>query len=1299
MSTGIPQGAVAGPAQGAVPPAPARARKLLFELFAAEALRETQAGGAKSEAAELGLLRARALLALERIDAAYDAVGAVHARKDLGDRDREELRIVKARLLRRTSPFVDEALDLALRAASSAERMGKAAVDLAAEAHREAARLLAKKRVRDLADEHLKRAAALAPHDEDQPCAEAEVLCDFDERAPAIARYDAARALSPIGDRRGRAGRAHVAMLLGHFDEAHALLASLAPLRSGELYAQRLRARLFLAQQRWGDAIGAIDELLRMSPASDSAPRDKYDRACAFYRGGWIREACAAFEELGASAEQGTWVEYARRHAKMLARPDATQRPWRRLQAFPTVAQLRSHCGPASCELYLRYYGVPASQVEVARAIKFPDAGTPVYRMRSFLEQAGLHTRRIEADLPVLRRLVDAQIPVIVEEECSSSAHVAVAIGYDDVRDVLDVQDPMTHEVRETFYEELPKLRNLSNYGALVAVPRHDTQRIAALDHAGAVECRYISLVDEAWAAKHAGKLEEADRLVEQSLAIRRDYELAWFYKFGRAMDKVDAAPTPENRAAVQSIVQEILTLWPDDEWPEQLRGEMLATEGRFGEALQAFTRARDRDDADARNWASMGACQMALGQLDAAYESLKQALRRDPSHPSAGERLSLLALDRGEDELATSLNEVARKRAPDRPVNHYVHARLCQKRGRHAEAVEAFERALAIDAKKPTTQLERARSLARLGRVDEAAKKLEAACDELPKEPWLRVELARLLYENDRPEPAAKVAEGILASDPKSAAALAILGAAKARGPQAMEGMVTMRKALEQRPTDAWIYTQIGRCLSKSGQHAHAVEAFATALGLSKGEPERELELGVALHAAGHSPEAARLLARAASRGDLDEAALNQVGEVLVAAHEPVRPLFEEIRARRPDDLGVLRAFARTMLELCWAPEVARPILARILELSFDDPYAKAFRGANAFDAGLEREAEGEKLLSEAILAAPTIEYPRRVFAERLAQRGRHEEALAILAPCQLRHQVARSRVRSLLALERLPEIEATIAAFDKKWGEPGKTTYGARTLRYDVARRRGDYRTCLELAEGLSRDGGEDDADGLLDPWEIAKFECLARLGELERAEKFGLRQASNARSLGILAEVAHDAGQPTLAQAFADRVLRIAPRHSSGLFISARTLELRGDVAGAMRMYQETAAVDPSWHKPHTFAARLALATGDAALALQAAEAGVRAAHASVEAFGARAAARLASGDRSRAGDDLERAWKMARPEAREREMLDLWSLRAQVHGDLRAADALLAAYLASPQISPADRARAERLRAIG
>ncbi len=594
----------------------------------------------------------------------------------------------------------------------------------------------------------------------------------------------------------------------------------------------------------------------------------------------------------------------------------------------------------------MRYFGVPASQLEIARQIKEPDGGTPIYRMRSFLEQAGFHTRRVEAELPMLRKLIEAQIPVIMEEDYSSTGHVACAIGYDDIRDVLEVQDPMSHEIRETPYEDLSRLRDLSNHGALVAVPRSDAARIAQLDAIGALECRYMSLVDEAWAAYDAEKPEQGDALVEQSQGIRRDYEIAHFYRFQRAIETARKTPTSETRLRVHQVVSEVVALWPDDAWPHRLRGEALANEGRWPEALASFQRARERDKVDPRTWASIGMCEMALGRDDDAYATLKEALRIDPSHPGANGRLASLALDRGEVERAEVLNEVARRRAPNLAYHHWVHARILRKRGRHEEALAAFDRALALDPKRTGTRVERAFCLAKIGRVDEAAAYLEQTIVEIPEDKLTRLDLARLLYDYARYDRAVLTCRSILEKEPKNTGALAILAASllASKAPDAQEAI---DRAFALRPTDGWLYAQIGKHTEARGDHVAAIRAFATALGFRQNDAESELDLGLALFAGGYATQAAPYLSRAGVKLDLDEKQLYRVGDALVASGGSARPFFDRVLERKPDDPQALRAHARIMLELCWAPSLGESSLARLARIAPDDPDTRAHGAA----------------------------------------------------------------------------------------------------------------------------------------------------------------------------------------------------------------------------------------------------------------------------------------------------------------------------------------------------------------
>lgn len=1271
------------------------ARRLLREGYAAEAITHTTEAPS-AEALDVALVRARALMSMERFDEAFGALTVFASRKDVPESRRAEHNVVRGRLMRRTMPLIDDAIDLLQSGARLASRLPPAARDpIVLEATLELARAFGRKRTRELADAEIRRAMELAPKDPDVLCTAAEVLVDFDDRPNAVERYRAACALGPAGERKGRAGWANVAMLLGQFDEAHAHLNALGTPRSGEPQVRRTRVRLLTAQQRWSDVVAVYDEMARANPKTDYSEHDAYERATAMYRSGWFPHALAAFDTLGKVADKGYYVELARRCARLLARPDITQKRWRRLPAFPTVAQLRDHCGPASCELYLRYFGVPASQIEVARAVKEPDSGTPVYRMRRFLEQAGFHARRIEAELPMLRRLIDVGVPVIMEERYAQSGHVAVAVGYDDIREVLEVQDPMSHEIRETRYEELAKLRDFSNHGALIAVPRHDLARIATLDQVGAVECQYIALIDQAWALQDEGKLEEADRCAEQSLALRRDYELTWFYKFERAMDRAGKSRGGEAQLELFKIAAEVAAIWPDQDWPEKLRGQALASDGRFAEALTALERARERDPDDARTWAQIGACQVALGRKDDAFESLKQALRRNPSHPTANARLADLCFERGDLARASQLCDAARRLAPNFALTHDVHGRILMKRKDDEGATAAFRRALALDPARVATMLDCAKCQARVGRIDDAVQTLEAGIKGPSSEGYFRGEIARLLFENGQPQRAMTIAKAALSASATDAHLMSTLGACQLATGDHAAGIATLRAALALAPTASWIYTQMGRHFTRQGEHAHAIEAFATALGLSR-DPRVEYELGLALSAGGYAAQAADRMMRAAEAGELTEAELVRVGEAVVAAKEAAKPFFERVLAKRPDDPEVLRAYARTMLELNWGPSIAMPLLARLSQLVPNDPYALAYRGSDDMDHSLDTEARGETLLTEAVAKLPEREYPRRALADRLTQRGRYEEALTLLAPCKMHYQVMRLRVRALIGLDRLDAVNEQFAAFESAWGKPGKESFGVRTLKFELAMRKMQYAEALALAEQLSKEEGEREDDGRLDAWEFSRCECLARLGELDRALKFGERQALDAVSLGRLGLLALDIGVPSLAGELAQRALRLVADNPAGVFIRTRLSELAGD-AGAPAAMAALAAKEKGWYRPHAAMVKMALALGDLATAEKRSSDAVAMGHLYVESFVARAQHRAAVSDRAGAAKDLERAWAIAKPESRERDHADGWALRSQLQGDYAASEALYARYVAGPA-SPLDRSRVGKLRAL-
>ena len=1238
-------------------------------------------------------LRARGLMGLERWQAAYDVLQQVRGMRELDTAARLEAQVLSARVLRSVWGSVDLGLDMALAAAQQATRTGAGLV--AVDAHVEAALLFARKRCREQSRRQLAAAESVGTNAPWVWCARGELAITFDERPAAKAAFESVVRLaaeqtdereSARAMRLGRLGLARLFTVLGEFDAAADQLGLLGPRPAGDLAAYRAAWRLFAAKADWSGVARVLTTIVEAAADGEAARSSMLELASAQYRAGDLDSARASWTRI-ATTGTGDWA--ARTAARLLEKLGAGRQTRARLQAFPSVTQLHNHCGPASVELCLRFFGTSAEQVAVAREIKHPDGGTPVHRMRTFVEAAGFHTRRIEADLDQLKAILDGGIPVILEEDYSTSRHVAVAIGYDDGREILEVQDPMTHEVRETGYDELPKLREFSNHGALVAVPATRADLIATLDRVGAIECAYMTKTDLAWEAHEQGRDEDAERLVDEAIALHESYELAWVLRFVRARGRNQKAPNDANARALEGVLAAILRLWPDDEWPQQFLGQVRDAQGRTDEALAAFERARDRDPNDAGNWCSIGDCGLARGDRGAAREAFEQALRRDPGHVRSNENLADLAFDAGDESLATLLNDCALEMAPDNAFNWHVHARILARSERLAEAIEAYHRALELRPGVTGFSIERAKLQARAGRVDEAIAGLETLREQRPDDTYLLSGLADLAYNHRRHEACLAACARLAELDPASPTPLAIGGAAKCARGQLEDGLVDLRKALAKRPTYAWAHREIGKALSAAGRWDEAIVAWAASVGIAS-SPESMFGLGDVLAAAGHAGDGGGFLRRAARSGALTEAQLDRVTEVIRIAEGAgtAHDFLGSLATEHPRELAVARAHARLLLERIWAPGAAVAVLSRLSELAPQDPWVLANEADDLMDASLADEPSGEALFAKAIAAAPDRIAPRRMLARQLNRRGRFAEALEVLGPCPADPETLADRVHALLGMRRDPDAVAAIEA----WCEtlpPESRGPRRRPLDYRIATTNRRWHDALTLATSLAADAGELDDDGRLGRWEEARFECLIELARGAEAEAFGRAQCGRPHDFGQLAYTALAAGDRELATRLVATCYEQDESDAYALTVLARLADHQGDIERATALWQCMKQVS-TWHIHDENLGRLALAAGELAQAQAPIEAAVATGHTCAVALELRAELRLRQGDRQGALADAERA-KACTPLER-RDLVDtIDALLAGLHGRLDEARTLYAAANARDRPSASDRAR--------
>jgi tetratricopeptide (TPR) repeat protein len=1237
-----------------------------------------------------GLLRTRAQIGLEKWRTAYDTLQQVKGMGDLATAERLEAQVMTARVLRIGWWSTDYALDLALAAAQQATRTN--AVSLAIDAHLEAAILFGRKRCRDLSRKQLAAAAAVGAHAARVHATTGDLAITFDERpaakdsfAAAIERATAeaeARARAE-GERLGRIGLAKLHTVLGEFDSAAEHLAALGDRPHGDIGAKRIAWRLYAAKADWSHSARVLGEIVDASPEGDPARGLMLERASALYRAGDIDGARAAWTKISASGG-GDWA--ARIAARALDRIGSGRTRRARLQAFPSVTQLRNHCGPASVELCMRFFGTTAEQVAVAREIKHPDGGTPVHRMRRYMDAAGFHTRRIEAGLDRLKAILDAGIPVIIEEDYSTSRHVAVAVGYDDRREILEVQDPMTHEVRETGYDELAKLRDFSNHGALVAVPAARADLIARLDEAGAVECEYITKTDQAWEAHEQKREEDAERLLAEAIALHEAYELAWVLRFVRARGRRDQDPNEENDRALSEVLDRILALWPDDEWPQQFLGRVRDVQGRTGDALAAFERARDRDPDDANNWCSIGDCKLALGDRKGAREAFENALRRDPAHTRSNENLADMAFDDGDTSLASLLNECALELAPDNAFNWHVRGRVLGRAEQLTDAIAAYHRALELRPGSPGFTVERARLLGRAGQVAEAVSSLEALRDQRPGDTWVLMSLADVAYNHDQLDACLAACATFREADAESATPLAIAGAAKCKRGELEAGLVDLKAALSRRPTYAWAHREMAKGLAGAGRWDEAILASAASLGVT-GSAESQWVLGDVLARAGHRQDGAGYLRRAARSGALTDAQLERVAEVIgdLEGAGAVHSFFGSLAEEHPREVAITRAHSRYLLERIWAPGAAVAVLSRLSEMSPQDPCVLANEADDLMSASLDDEARGEVLFEQAIAAAPKLITPRRFFARHLNQRGRFAQALEVLEPCPASAETLADRVHALLGLRRDTDAQAAIDAWCETLA-PEVRDARRRPLAYRIAHANRRWDEALELATALAADSGELDDDGKLGRWEDARFECLVALGRSDEAGAFGCTQCGSPREWGQLAYGALAQGDLALARDFATTCHEQDPNEGYGLTVLARLADHDGDVAKATALWQRMKEVS-SWHVHDENLGRLALAAGELERARTCIEAAVSTGHTCPVALQLRAELKLREGDRTGALADAERARACLQLERRDVSE-DLDGLIAGLHGRLEEARGLFERWTAREKLAASD-----------
>lgn len=724
--------------------------------------------------------------------------------------------------------------------------------------------------------------------------AEVDVMLAFDERESAEER------LSEIADTNETILlRANYAYIKGEFSVALELLE---PLTQRETFghlqrkALRLAAQASAADRKFSEEAKILERVLKELPEGVRSEGERLDLATAYAAQGGAEALSKAKEQLERLANGGSEssiARYAKKRLEYLEKAASSEsggagHAW---LTFPTVHQKRNYCGPAVLELCLRSLGIELGQDEIAGVVK-RDSGTPMYEIVAFLEAREIEARRVVATLERLRAAIDLGLPVIIQEEYSTTCHVAVVTGYDDRLGLFVCQDPMTHRAQHKSYEWVQNSGQLFGNGVVVIVGRRadiSEEFQTQLTEAELLSHPAFAILDEAdrMRASAHGEGQESAVVHEVLSACQRaleadpDYQLAWHRRAWAELRRYRA--DRNYRPNAQRSVHMARVTWRGSEWSHQLHASMLEQEGRWREAYVEHLSAHRCDPSDGENLAAMSHCLGRLGDVVDGVKYGSQALRVLPSHPWIAAELAvqytqaLKARDEGPwsdsaklpglvipserpckqplalttEELHDRLGFFTMLAREQQAENLTVLSLWCQQAalaGDFAEACDRYRVALEAHAAEPTLLVSLARAAMLAGDRDAADVAVQSLINEHASD--VRTWLAAAEVSRSNAEEAwGRLQKGLQEVGPERSEMVdALWSAGRALGGGNEAAAVLIVGISEEYANDARFVRLIADCVDNGGQRGLAVQLYRRVVESEEGDLSCRYRLGTLL-------------------------------------------------------------------------------------------------------------------------------------------------------------------------------------------------------------------------------------------------------------------------------------------------------------------------------------------------------------------------------------------------------------------------------------------------------------------
>ncbi|MBE7491745.1 MAG: tetratricopeptide repeat protein [Planctomycetes bacterium] len=400
-----------------------------------------------------------------------------------------------------------------------------------------------------------------------------------------------------------------------------------------------LMARMYEMRGQHKESAAFLKRALEVSPECDGADAIRFELACSLYHAGRLEAATLAFTEM---IQQHPRSELRRLAELRLTALQARQTGAKaaRLTGFPRKLQKRAFCAPNTLANVLSFAGKPVSQEEVAARV-FRGGGTRWPEIFDYLAGVeGIAWRAYFGSLDLLRRCVDAGLPVITTEYWGMSGHALAVIGYDDTGRLVIAQDPRFLEPVEIPYAEFEQAWRHDDGLCIAVAPAGRKKHLPGIS--GDDE-RLVRGFVEALRAVGEGKL-------PQAAAAAEDLAQSAPEKQAPLRLSAEIALMQRDFKKVTAVAQRALKLWPDCFWALRFLGDAAWLTGDAAGALARFHAARQVDNRDPVLAYAMGELLLSIGQRKQGRALLVRALREDSRFHAARLRLAEDCFATGED-------------------------------------------------------------------------------------------------------------------------------------------------------------------------------------------------------------------------------------------------------------------------------------------------------------------------------------------------------------------------------------------------------------------------------------------------------------------------------------------------------------------------------------------------------------------------------------------------------------------------------------------------------------------------